>query len=104
MPISVTLVSEEVTSYGIIGRHLRRVYNVFGVTNTSGEPEVYKVIFSGQFNDSSIRFDVMVQRPKGTFAHLNSNKHQQRIRSVFSALREVTAEYKTANAAARKGE
>jgi hypothetical protein len=97
MSITVNQISEEIVDYGFIGTRLQRTYEVVGVTNTAGNPEVYHINLDGQYNDGSIRFDVFVQRTNGSFATLNPNKHYQRISAVFSALREVTADFKAAN-------
>ena len=101
MTVTVTPVYENIRTFGLVGTVLCRVYEVSGVTNTAGDPEVYRVHLDGQYNDGSIRFEVLVQRPNGSFAMLNRNKHYSRVRSVFSALRDVTEEYKAANQAAR---
>lgn len=97
MTFTVTQISEKIVDYGFIGTRLQRTYEVAGVTNTAGNPEVYHIELDGQYNDGSIRFSVFVQRTNGSFAMLNPNNHYQRISAVFSALREVTEEFKAAN-------
>lgn len=101
MATKIELIREEQNDHGIIGKTLTRTYEVNGMFNTSGDPEVYRVRLNGQFNDGSVRFDVFVQRPNGSFANLNNNRHHQRCAAAFAALRPILAEYKAANQAVR---
>lgn len=101
MAYTVEQIAESEMELGVVGKVLARTYQVSDVTNTMGEPEVYKVFLKGQFNDGSVRYDVMVQRKDGNFAMLNPNKHASRCAQVFSALRKEMPEYKAANQAIR---
>lgn len=57
----------------------RRMVTIADTRNTAGQQEVYQVIFDGTFNDGTDRVYVRVQRPDGSFAHLNGIKHHKRI-------------------------
>lgn len=59
----------------------------------------------GFYSNGSFRANVQVQRTDGSFAMLNSNKHQMAIHRVLSALRQdgLIEAYKVANAAAVEG-
>ena len=99
MTITATTVREYLSDHAIIGRNLFRVVEASGFYNTAGEPEVYRVLYNGTYNDGSIRADVQVQRKDGSFAMLNSNKHYLTIGRVLNALRDAEQDYRSANAA-----
>lgn len=105
MSIEIKIVNEGICQLGAIGLILRRSVEITGMRNTAGEPEVYHASLNGFYNDGSLRFDVFVQRPNGSFAILNSNKHYQRIGKVGAALKSLgmVSEYRTASAAALAG-
>jgi hypothetical protein len=101
MSITITQIGERTDDFGVIGKRIVRRFEIAGVTNTSGQDEVYRVTFDGQYNDGSVVSFVMVQRPTGKFAMLNSNRHYQRISQVLSAFRAEIAQYKADNKAFR---
>lgn len=98
MTIETTTIREAINDHAIIGRNLFRVVEAAGFHNTAGEPEIYRVIYNGIYNNGAIRADVQVQRKDGSFAMLNSNKHYQTIARVLNTLRDAEQDYRKANA------
>lgn len=102
MTVSITQFANDVEHHPITGTCLVRGIEITGLTNTAGEPEVYRVRFDGFYKQPrvSIRMDVLVQRPNGSFASLNENKHYLKIGQIKSILKDEIAQYALDNAAA----
>jgi hypothetical protein len=98
--VSTKIIREYMDSHSIIGTRLVRCIEVEGIENTAGDAEAYRVMLDGFYNDGSLRFDVHVQRPNGSFALLNSNRHYQRISLVKHFIADAVAEYRKDNATA----